>query len=189
MAMDFEDVVAGVGANGLPKTYEHKVLCCYVLNSVGAPLTLPQLYAAINTQNLAGYIEVADALTNLVKTGHLTATPDDQGELAYAITPVGQKTAEVLGTILPAAARQKAADSALLMLAQMKREAMGNAKLVQEDGSMYVQCVITDQEKALASVRFLVPDELQGQGIIRHFMADPEGFYRNLMTGLIQDEA
>ena len=71
----------GVEVGGLRDIDDIKILVCYLLKTVGAPLSRSLIDEAIQTDALASYWNLSQALSELVKTDAVIASGGD-GEKA-----------------------------------------------------------------------------------------------------------
>ena len=83
--MDKDVFTGGVDPGGLWTKNDIRILICYILSSVSAPLTGEDISGIMQGKALANYFETADALAGLVKLGHIRSTPE-----GYVIEPTGR---------------------------------------------------------------------------------------------------
>ncbi len=100
----------GVEVGGLRDIDDIKILVCYLLKTVGAPLSRSLIDEAIQTDALASYWNLSQALSELVKTDAVIASGGD-GEKSYSLTVKGREYAEMLETSLPFSVRESGRSS------------------------------------------------------------------------------
>lgn len=116
---------AGVEPGGLWHKNDIRILLCYILASVGAPLSRQDLSRIIQEKGLANYFEVEDALATLLKQGNIAQ--DEQG--FCAVTRGGLEIANSLDATLPLSVRDKALEAAFTLLAQAKAQRENRVEL------------------------------------------------------------
>ena len=70
--LDLNAFTAGVEPGGLTHGYEIKILVCYLLEQIGTGMTFTQISDALLHRSLVNYFELANALSDLAESGHLT---------------------------------------------------------------------------------------------------------------------
>ena len=92
--MDLNAFTAGVEPGGLTHGYEIKILVCYLLDQIGAGMTFTQISDALLHRGLVNYFELANALSDLAESGHLTAEDcaGNQEDTRYCLTDLGRQT-------------------------------------------------------------------------------------------------
>ena len=98
--MQYDAFDAGIELGGLRNRDDIRLLICYLLKSVDAPMTRQMLNEAMQEDGLANYFEVGQAIEELLKTGNITADILDMEEV-LSVTDKGREAAELLQTSLP----------------------------------------------------------------------------------------
>ena len=176
---------AGVEPGGLWHKNDIRILLCYILASVGAPLSRGDLTRMIQEKGLANYFEVEDALAALAKQGNILLQEDG----ACAVTEAGREIARSLDTTLPLSVRDKALEAAVSLLAQARAQRENPVELQETDRGWQVQCHISGGDMELMSITLYVPDRAQAECVRDRFHRDPEGVYRLLLAALTGDRA
>ena len=117
--MEFDAFTGGIEPGGLRSKDEIRILICYLLTSVSAPLSREDILSIMQENGFANYFEVTDSLSELTENGNLQCAGD---EPVYTATRQGQMIARQLDTALPFSVRRKAVAAALNLLARAKRE-------------------------------------------------------------------
>lgn len=175
----------GVAPGGLHDEDQVKILICYLLKSVGEPLSSQTLAEAVQHDGLANYFTLADALHALLLSGHVDLVEKD-GEKFYKPTRLGAGTANMFERRLPFSVREKAVNTALRLLARQKREAENKVEITAAGNGYTIRCNVLDGADTLLSISLLVPDLAQAEAVKRQFLRDPTAVYRTtvaLMTG------
>ena len=71
--MEYDAFDAGIELGGLRSRDDIRLLICYLLKSVDAPMTRQMLNDAMQEDGLANFFEVGQAMEELLKTGNITA--------------------------------------------------------------------------------------------------------------------
>lgn len=181
--MEFDAFDAGVEPGGLRSKSDIKLLICYLLRSVGRPLTKETIDEVMQSYGLANYFAVSQSLLELAEAGSITCV-NVQGTAAYQLEQSGRQAADMLESALPVTVREKAVNAALRLLAKERRERENTVRIEKKDGRCTVVCSILDNDVELMGVRLFVGDELQAQTVKENFLRDPSGIYQSLIAQL-----
>lgn len=187
--MSFNAFSAGTMPGGLHTTYEINILLCYLLKSVNSALTKTQLSEILQANELVNYFELTNSLNDLVKSGHIALSADENGGEAYTVTELGIKSADELNKIVSLSVREKAVNAALNLIARVKRERSTVVDIITEQDGFTVSLAIPDKGTDLMLLKLFVPDMLQAQQVKEKFLNDPQGFYTNILTMLLQNKS
>lgn len=183
--MERDAFTGGVEPGGLWNKNDIRILLCYVLASVGAPLSRESIGEIIQGKALANYFEVGDALDSLVKQGN--AAVDEAG--LFSVTDSGREIAANLDATLPLSVRDKALEAALRLTAEQKARRENQVELLKAENGYQVCCHVSGGETELMTISLYVPDKAQAELVERNFYRDPEGVYRLLLAALTGDKA
>lgn len=186
--MEHDAFAAGVEPGGLWKQTDIRILLCYLLSRVGAPLPRERICQSLQEMGLANYFEIADALAALTRQGNLQSGPDDSGEECCAVTPAGREIARDLETSLPPSVRDKALSLALRLMGETRARRENRVELLQEGERLRLRCVIGSGDAELMSITLPVADRRQAELVEEQFYRDPEGIYRLLLAALTGDK-
>lgn len=96
--MEKDALSAGVSkVGGLFSTAEIKILVCYILSALNAPVPGRMLADVLHYEGIANCFEVNDAIAALCESGHLK--PADEKDDTYVITDNGRQIADTLKTL------------------------------------------------------------------------------------------
>ncbi len=182
--MEFNAFTAGIDPGGLRNKDEIRILLCYILSSVGAPLSKTDIVNIIQENGLANYFETADALAELTERGSIVHL---EGTELYTASDTTHIIAKQLDTALPASVRTHALQAALNLLARAKREQENQVEIVKTDLGYNVICHISGGEMELMSFQLYVPDYKQAELVKKNFQAHPEIVYQ-VMLALVTDQ-
>ena len=173
----------GVEPGGLWHKNDIRILLCYILASVNAPLSRQDLTRIIQEKGLANYFEVEDALASLLTQGNIAQ--DQEGRCT--VTPAGREIADSLDATLPLSVRDKALEAAFTLLAQAKAQRENRVDLTKTKRGYQITCHISDGEMDLMAISLYVPDKAQAKMVRERFYRDPEGVYKLVLASLTGD--
>lgn len=179
--MEQEGFRAGVEPGGLTKAYEIKMLLCYLLNSVGEPMTFSQINEACRKDGLVNYFELAEALGELVGNAHLEREQSAQGDI-YSLTGRGREAAASFAKSIPLSVREKAEKAAKIALTRDRR--LREVRIAEEkvEDGYRLTLSIPDLSTELMSVSLFVPTKKESAQIKRQFINDPEFIYKSILS-------
>lgn len=183
--MNRDAFTAGVEPGGLWHKNDIRILLCYILASVGTPLSRQDLTRIVQKKGLANYFEVEDALATLVTQGNVTL--DEEG--ICSITPTGLEIANSLDATLPLSVRDKALEAAVSMLADARSQRENRVDILETDQGFQVECHISGGKMDLMSITLYVPDRAQAELVKSRFHQDPAGVYRILLAAVTGDRS
>ncbi len=182
----FDAFDAGIALGGLRNRNEIRLLICYLLKAIDKPIATSVLLDALLDEGLANYFEVGEAISELLKSGSIQKTTDEEtDEELLLATEEGKNSAELLEATLPKTVREKAVNSAikLMTLARNKRE----NKILQEalpNGGYNVTFVLGDGQDELMRLTVFVADSMQLEMVKNNFLKDPVKLYSSILTAL-----
>ena len=140
---------------------------------------------AIQTDALASYWNLSQALSELVKTDAVIASGGD-GEKSYSLTVKGREYAEMLETSLPFSVRERAVKQATALLAKARALKENEINVSKTDKGYEVAIIIKDGNLELMTVKFLVADGMQADIVKENFLKDPSGLYKSVLDRLTE---
>lgn len=175
---------AGVEFGGLKNSADIKVLICYLLKSIGKPLTRKNMIDAITGNGIANYFEVNQGLSDLVKTECLTSEGTQENQL-FTLTAKGAEVAETLESNLSINVRKRAVRETLSLLTRLRRESENKIDITRLDSGGYsVSFTVLDGEDKLMRLELYVADMFQAEQLKNNFLEDPAGLYASIITRL-----
>jgi len=180
--MDFDAFTGGVEPGGLRNKNEIRILICYLLSSVNAPLSKSDILNIIQDNGLANYFEVTDALAELTEKGNVI-TSGEKNELC-SVSETARMIAKQLDTALPPVVRDKAVAAAINLLAKAKRENENQVEIVKTARGYNVICHISGGDMDLMNFTLYVPDLYQANMVKRNFHRSPQDVY-SMMLALV----
>ncbi len=179
MTMEYDAFTGGVEPGGLRSKNEIRILICYLLASVSAPLSREDILSIMQENGFANYFEVTDSLAELTENGNLLESGQPP---LYTAAPQGRMIAKRLDTALPVSVREKAVSAALNLLAKAKREQENKVEIVRTQSGYNVTCHISGGEVELMSFTLYAPDLNQARMIKRNFHRSPETVYQVMLA-------
>lgn len=182
--MEFDAFTGGVAPGGLRSKSDIRILICYLLKSVDAPLSSEDIIRVMQEKALANYFEVNDALSALVSLGNIRREEDG----TYVLEPQGKSVADNLDVLLPLSVRDKAIAAAMSMLASAKIERENAVTTTRTDNGYNVSCHISGGDMELMNLTVYVPDLYQARVVKKNFHRDPQRIYSLLLAALTGDD-
>ena len=182
--MEFDAFDAGIELGGLRNRDDIRLLVCYLLKSIDAPMTRQMLNDAMQEDGLANFFEVGQAIEELLKTGNITADILDDEEV-ISVTAKGREAAELLQTSLPKTVREKAVNSAIRLTTKAKIERENKIEVKKEDDGGYtITFTLFDRDTEMMKLSIYVVDSLQLETVKQNFINDPVKVYSSIITSL-----
>ena len=187
--LDLNAFTAGVEPGGLTHGYEIKILVCYLLGQIGTGMTFTQISDALLHRGLVNYFELANALSDLTESGHLTCEDcaGRQEDTSYHLTDLGRQTACTFSGTLPVSVREKAVKSARHQLLRRKIESSNHASIRKAEDGYIVDMTICDIGSDLLSLSLFMPPEQEAEQVRQHFLSDPLLTYKGVLALLTGD--
>ncbi len=180
--MEYDTFTAGVGPGGLRTKNDIRVLLCYLLASVGAPLPQEDILSILQEYDLANYFEIMDTLSDLQSKGLIQASQEFPG--CVTTTQQGREVARQLDVTLPISIREKTVGAAMNLLARAKREQENRVEIKKNDKGYSVTCHVSDGEMDLLAFTLYAPDRYQANQIKKNFHRNPEIVYRAVLAAV-----
>ena len=182
--MEYDAFDAGIELGGLRSRDDIRLLICYLLKSIDAPMTRQMLNDSMQEDGLANFFEVGQAIEELLKTGNITADILDEEEV-LTVTERGREAAELLQTSLPRTVREKAVNSAIRLTTRAKVERENKIEVKKEDDGGYtITFTLFDRGTELMKLSIYVVDSLQLETVKQNFINDPVKVYSSIITSL-----
>ncbi len=178
--MEYDAFGAGVDVGGLRVKNDIKILVCYILKSVNAPLSINDLTKIMVEKSLANYFEIQEAISSLKKMGNINI---DESDLCV-INEQGLEVANQLDKILPFTVREKVTEAAFNLLAEAKIKKENKVEFEMTKNGYNVTCHISGGDFDLFKFTLYAPDMLQANLIKENFYKDPESIYKLFLSWL-----
>ena len=160
------------------------VLVCYLIYSLGCPLSKAQLVEITSFEDAVNYFDLSQALEKV--SGHLCDETELDGETVLNNTPTGIKAARELGATLPLSVRDKMFKEAVRVYTRDAMQKKGSFLAVRyiknADNSCTVGITLMDEDTAHQKYYIEIAAESieKAELIKQKIKKDPKGFYKYL---------
>lgn len=162
-----------------------KLLVLYVMSRVAAPVDFATLTALSLQDDGMDYFLFAQAVEELVASGHLLFGDD----ALYSITEKGRANSAVMENSLSTVVRGRCNRALAQYNDALRREAQVTASVdALPDGRFQLTLGLSDDAGGLLHLTLAVPSEEQGQQIAGRFRAAPDKVFHALLGVLLGDE-
>lgn len=159
-----------------------KLLVLFVLNRLTRPVTILALSDLILTESSVNYFDFIDALSSLVKTGHVLELDEDR----YIITGKGSRNLAEFETRIPYTVRLRAGSAAERMARVLQRNAMVQVSHeMRSDGSASVHLSLSDGLGPILTMDLLAGSEKQAETMEKNFHKNAEEYYGRIANMLL----
>ena len=113
--MDFDALTGGVEPGGLRVKNDIRLLICYLLSSINAPLSKQDIVQIMQENSLANYFEVMDSLSEMIQKGTIDTVSFNQlneKEDCVICNDITRNIAKQLDSTLPISVRDCAVSAA-----------------------------------------------------------------------------
>ena len=176
--MEFDAFDEGIELGGLRNRDEIRLLICYILRAVDAPISKQNLNDSMLQDGLANYFEINQAISELLKNGTIDMDIDENGEELLTATEKGKDIADTLETSLPKTVREKAVNSAIKLMTLAKTMRENKIETVSAPGGGYYVTF------SLMKLTIFVADSMQLEAVKNNFLNDPVKLYSSIITAL-----
>lgn len=183
---DFDAFNEGIEPGGLRNKNEIKLLICYLLKTMDAPISKDQIGNIIQDQSIANYFETMDAISDLLLNGSITSDYIEDKEF-LSITDLGRGACEVVEKDLPKTVREKAVKSALKFMTLEKNERDNDVKIEPCDDGYTISFTMKDRDTVLMELSMFVGDSAQADKLKANFIEDPARVYSTILASLMVD--
>ena len=161
-----------------------KLLVLYLLSRTAAPIDFATLTDLVMCDPGVDYFEFAEAVNELVQSGHVDLTDD-----RYAVTDKGRRNGADCESSLSPVIRRKCDQRLISLNAQLRRhEQVRSAVEEQADGSFALRLSLDDDSGNLLTLSLAVPTRGQCEQMAAAFQAHPERIYHGVLNALLPDQ-
>lgn len=182
--MAFDTFDEGISLGGMRSKTEIRTLICYMLKSVGTPMSKENVINALMEKGLANYFETGSCFEDLVRHGNIAMNEDS----LYYLTPAGELIARELEDTLAPTVRERAVQCALSLMERERREKENKVVITKTENGFTVTCTISGGDMDLLSFSLYVPDITQARMIRKNFYKNPEMFYSVMIAMLTRNK-
>ena len=110
--MSFDTFDEGINPGGMRSKNEIRILICYLIKSVKAPVSKELILESLQKDGLANYFEASACFDDLVKNRHITVNDNNK----YILTEDGMMIATQLEDSLAYTVKEKAFHCVMMLL-------------------------------------------------------------------------
>lgn len=169
----------GVKPGGLTTNTEIRILLCYLLDSVGAPVSREEIENVLIGEELANYFVMADSLAQLKEGGLI-----EGGDSGYSITEAGRTVGRTLADEVPRTVKDAAVRGVIQAQQYAARAAAHRSEIVNEGKGRMVRCSIGDDNGLLFGMELFMPDELSAETVQKKFVEKGDEVYKLVLAAL-----
>lgn len=178
--MSFDTFDEGINPGGMRSKNEIRILICYLIKSVKAPVSKELILESLQKDGLANYFEASACFDDLVKNRHITINDNNK----YTLTEDGMMIATQLEDSLAYTVKEKAFHCVMMLLEKEKTERENKVEIVKNERGYNVKCSITSEGLTILSLEFYVPDYEQAKLVKKNFRKNPELLYKTTISVL-----
>ncbi len=184
IAMGSQLFTEGVKPGGLTTGTEIRILLCYLMDSVGAPVRREELEEVLLGEELANYFAMADSLSQLIEQGLVA-----ESDAGYTVTESGKTVARTLADDLPRTIRDTAVRGVIRAQQYAARAAVHKSEVVSGPGGRAVHCAIEDDAGPLFRMELYMPDELTAAAVREQFIEKGDEVYKLVLAALTDNRS
>lgn len=160
---------------------EIKFLVLYIMARVASPIDFPTLTELTMCDEGVDYFDFAEAVAELVETGHLTLEED-----RYAITDKGRHNGEAWESSLPYSVKHKCNANLARVNGILRRNAQVRTQVIpRKDGSLTARMTLDDEGGNIMTIELLCVNEDQAARLSQGFQAKPERVYNEVLAAIL----
>lgn len=172
-----------ISSGGLRTIADIKLLVCYLLKKIDAPMTRTQMCEVLQENDTANYFEANQAISELIKNGKLFCELSGEQEL-LSITPQVKYDVMQIETTLPKTLRERSVAAALKVLSRDRIERESKVEVEKTETGYYVTFVVEDVGVELLRLKVYVADLSQVELVKRNFFSNAVGIYSDIISSL-----
>lgn len=169
----------GVKPGGLTTGTQIRILLCYLMDSVGAPVRREELEEVLLGEELANYFAMAESLGQLLEQGLIT-----EGDSGYTVADAGKTVARTLSDEVPRTVRDAAVRGVIRAQQYAAKMAVHKSEVVQGPHGRSVKCAIGDEAGPLFRMELYMPDELTAEAVRGQFVEKGDEVYKLVLAAL-----
>ncbi len=176
MSNEYDAFTEGVGIGGLRTRKDIKVMLCYVLSVLDAPISKTGLNSALLSTELVNFFEVNEALSGLCANGVIIEDKREDDSY-FSLSEKGLSFASKLEYDVPAYIRDKVVKATVSYAVREKREKYTHADIEKLDRGYQAVLSLTDGDTLMMRTILYTADKLQANAVCEAFCDDPQKLY------------
>ena len=163
---------------------EIKFLILYLTARVIEPVPFDTVLDLTLCDDAIDYFDFSDCLADLVRTEHLTLSPDG----LYAITDKGRRNSEICESSLPYSVRLRCDKNLEECNRKLRRKSQVQASSEQrENGTYTVRLALSDDMGSVMDLRLMAAREDMARLFADRFRKNPERLYHRILQLLLEE--
>lgn len=172
-----------ISSGGLRSVADIKLLVCYLLKKLDAPIERTQMIEVLQENDTANYFEANQAVSELIKNGRIFCELSDEREL-LSITPQAKYDVMQIESSLPKTLRERAFAAALRIISRDRVERESRVLVEKQETGYYVTFIIEDVGIELLRLKVYVSDLSQVELVKRNFYEKAVSIYSDIISSL-----
>lgn len=185
MPNEYDAFTEGVELGGLRTKNDIKVMLCYLLSTLDAPISKTALNSAIMSTGLVNFFEVNEAL-RVLRDNSMAAEEERDGDLYYSLTDAGRAVAPKLETDVPSYIRDRIVPVALNYANRELRQKYTKAEAEKLDKGYQAVLSLYDGDTLMMKTVLYTADKLQANAVCEAFCDDPAKLYSAIIDAVTQ---
>ncbi len=173
----------GIAPGGLREKADIKLLICYLLKKLDAPVSRSKINEILQDNYIANYFVINEAVSELVKNGRLICELEN-GEEVLTITQQAIFDVSQIEKSLPRSIREKAVNSAFRIFARDRAEREIKAEVTALDHGYHVSFTLEDVGTELLKLTVYVSDSSQIELVKKNFYNNAASIYSDIISSL-----
>ena len=163
---------------------EIKFLILYIAARVIEPIPFDTVLDLTMCDDAIDYFDFSECLNDLVKTEHLTLSPEG----LYAITDKGLRNSQICESSLPYSVRLRCDKNIAVWNRKLRRKSQVRASTEKRaNGTYTVRLSLDDDMGSVMDLKLVVIREDMAKVLSERFRKDPEKLYSKIMDLLLED--
>lgn len=162
---------------------EIRILILYLAVRLSEPVPFETLLDLALCDDGVGYFDFTECLADLVRTEHLTLSPEG----LYAVTEKGERNGRICESSLPYTVRLKCDRNVDRCNRALRRERQVRARWTKRQDGIYTLNLCLDDDRGnVMDLKMAVPREDLAQLLAQKFKAAPERVYTDFLHVLLE---
>lgn len=182
--MSDQSFTEGVKPGGITTGTHTRILLCYLLDSIDAPVRHEQLEEVLLGEELTNYFVMTESLSQLAKQGLIA-----ESDVGYTVTDSGKTVARTLAEDVPRTVRDTAVRGVIRAQQFAAKADVHKSEVVKEEHGRIVQCSIGDETGPLFKMELYMPDDLSADSVRNQFIENGDEVYKLVLAALTDNRA
>lgn len=162
-----------------------KIFILYLMKNVGYPLDFASINDIVVQDGFVSQFDFTEYFAQLLETGNISETTDEEKGVLYQITEQGSNVAETLESNLITMIREKSLKSAIRLLSFKERDAKLKFDFeILPNERFRVHLTITEKDEPVMETSIMLESKYQLEKIRANFYDRPESIYRGMLSVL-----